>query len=148
MARIHLKQIDNDYQFATTDEAGQIMTMDIPVDQGGHGNGVRPMQALLSALGGCSGVDIVMILKKQKIELDKIYADLYKFYKEDYSRELNKGDIEYYINKDESYYTKNNEYQIQESICMYLESIVKRANGLSFDVKNYIDLKLFMAGSK
>ena len=64
MARIHLKQIDQDYQFITTDEAGQTMTMDIPVDQGGHGNGVRPMQALLSALGGCSGVDIVMILKK------------------------------------------------------------------------------------
>lgn len=89
-----------------------------------------------------------LILKKQKIELDKIYADRYKFYKEDYSRELTKGDIEYYINKDESYYTKNNEYQIQESICMYLEGITKRANGLSFDVKNYIDLKLFMAGSK
>jgi len=49
-----------------TDETGQTITMDIPVDQGGHGNGVRPMQALLSALGGCSGVDIVMILKKQK----------------------------------------------------------------------------------
>jgi len=66
MARIHLKQIDQDYHFITSDEAGQTMTMDIPVDQGGHGNGVRPMQALLSALGGCSGVDIVMILKKQK----------------------------------------------------------------------------------
>ena len=66
MARIHLKQIDQDYQFVTTDEAGQQITMDIPVDQGGHGNGVRPMQALLSALGGCSAVDIVMILKKQK----------------------------------------------------------------------------------
>ncbi len=66
MARIHLKQIDQDYQFVTTDEAGQQITMDIPVDQGGHGSGVRPMQALLCALGGCSAVDIVMILKKQK----------------------------------------------------------------------------------
>jgi putative redox protein len=66
MATIHLKRIDDDYQFVTTDEAGQTLTMDIPVDQGGHGNGVRPMQALLSALGGCSGVDVVMILKKQK----------------------------------------------------------------------------------
>ena len=70
MARIHLKQIDQDYQFQTTDEAGQQITMDIPVDQGGHGNGVRPMQALLSALGGCSGVDVVMILNKQKETLD------------------------------------------------------------------------------
>jgi putative redox protein len=66
MATIHLKRKDDDYQFVTTDEAGQTLTMDIPLDQGGHGNGVRPMQALLSALGGCSGVDVVMILKKQK----------------------------------------------------------------------------------
>ena len=71
MARIHLKQIDKDYQFVTTDEAGQTMTMDIPVDQGGNGNGVRPMQALLSALGGCSAVDIVMILKKQKETIEQ-----------------------------------------------------------------------------
>lgn len=70
MATITLKRIDNDYQFETIDEAGQTMTMDIPEDQGGHGNGVRPMQALLSALGGCSGVDVVMILKKQKETLD------------------------------------------------------------------------------
>jgi putative redox protein len=70
MARIHLKQIDKDYQFITTDEAGQQLTMDIPVDQGGHGNGVRPMQALLSALGGCSAVDVVMILKKQKESIE------------------------------------------------------------------------------
>ena len=70
MATITLKRIDNDYQFETVDEAGQVMTMDILEDQGGHGNGVRPMQALLSALGGCSGVDVVMILKKQKETLE------------------------------------------------------------------------------
>jgi putative redox protein len=66
MAKITLKRTDNDYQLQTLDETGQVMTMDIPADQGGHGNGVRPMQALLSALGGCSGVDVVMILNKQK----------------------------------------------------------------------------------
>ncbi len=70
MATITLKRIDNDYQFETIDESNQTMTMDIPVDQGGHGMGVRPMQALLSALGGCSGVDVVMILKKQKETLE------------------------------------------------------------------------------
>ena len=71
MAIIHLKRIDEDYLFETTDEAGKTMTMDIPVDQGGHGAGVRPMQALLSALGGCSGVDVVMILKKQKETIEQ-----------------------------------------------------------------------------
>ncbi len=72
MATITLKRIDDDYQFETTDEAGQVVKMDIPIDQGGHGNGVRPMQALLSALGGCSGVDIVMILKKQKETIEQL----------------------------------------------------------------------------
>ena len=72
MATITLKRLDNDYQFETTDEAGQVVRMDIPVDQGGHGNCVSPMQALLSALGGCSGVDIVMILKKQKETIEQL----------------------------------------------------------------------------
>jgi len=50
--------------------------MDIPVDQGGHGTGVRPMQSLLSALGGCSAVDIVMILKKQKQTITLFEMDI------------------------------------------------------------------------
>ena len=70
MAMITLKRTDSDYQFQTVDETGQVMTMDIPEDQGGHGNGVRPMRALLSALGGCSGVDLVMILNKQKENIE------------------------------------------------------------------------------
>ena len=70
MAMITLKRTDSDYQFQTVDETGQVMTMDIPEDQGGHDNGVRPMQALLSALGGCSGVDLVMILNKQKENIE------------------------------------------------------------------------------
>ena len=51
MATINLKRIDDEYQFVTTDETGQTITMDIPEYQGGNGSGVRPMQALLSALG-------------------------------------------------------------------------------------------------
>lgn len=66
-----------DFTFTATDATSQQFSIDIPVDQGGNGNGVRPMQTVLAALGGCSGVDIVSILKKQretfsslKIEVD------------------------------------------------------------------------------
>ena len=76
MATIHLKRIDQDYLFETTDEAGNKMIMDIPADQGGHGGGVRPMQALLSALGGCSGVDVVMILNKQKETIEQFEMEI------------------------------------------------------------------------
>jgi putative redox protein len=55
-----------DFEFKITDATQNTMTIDIPVDQGGNGNGMRPMQTMLAALCGCSAVDIISILKKQK----------------------------------------------------------------------------------
>ena len=55
-----------DYGMTITDATGNSMLIDIPVDQGGRGNGMRPMQTLLAALCGCSAVDIISILQKQK----------------------------------------------------------------------------------
>lgn len=66
-----------DFEMTITDSTGNRMMIDIPVDQGGNGNGMRPMQTVLAALCGCSAVDVVSILKKQKQELTgfKIYVD-------------------------------------------------------------------------
>ena len=43
--------------------------MDSSVENGGKNNGVRPMQMLIMGLGGCSAIDVVMILKKQRQEI-------------------------------------------------------------------------------
>jgi putative redox protein len=59
-----------DFEFTITDQTGNSMKMDIPVAQGGSGNGLRPMQTVLAALCGCSAVDVISILKKQKQEYD------------------------------------------------------------------------------
>jgi len=72
MALITAERIHGDYNLAITDATGNKMNIDIPVEQGGNGNGIRPMQALLAALCGCSSVDIVAILKKQKQNLTHI----------------------------------------------------------------------------
>ena len=55
-----------DYGMTITDATGNSMMIDIPVDEGGTGKGMRPMQTLLAAFCGCSAVDVVSILKKQK----------------------------------------------------------------------------------
>ncbi len=70
MARMVVTRINEGFAFNAVDEAHNTMRLDIPVDQGGHGTGLRPMQTLLSALGACSGVDIVMIFNKQKEYID------------------------------------------------------------------------------
>lgn len=55
-----------EYGFTVTDSNQHSVFIDIPVDQGGNGQGMRPMQTVLAALCGCSGVDMVGILKKQR----------------------------------------------------------------------------------
>jgi putative redox protein len=66
-----------DFGMTITDTIGNAMQIDIPVDQGGNSKGMRPMQTVLAALCGCSAVDVVSILKKQKQELTgfKILVD-------------------------------------------------------------------------
>lgn len=61
---------DPDYGFDVLDQSGHTLRLDIPADQGGGGTGFRPMQTLLAGLCGCSGVDVVSILKKQKQTLE------------------------------------------------------------------------------
>lgn len=43
---------------------------------GGEGLGVRPMELVLMALGSCSALDLVSILKKQRQQLDDIKIDV------------------------------------------------------------------------
>lgn len=66
-----------DYGMTITDATGNSMLIDIPAEQGGKGKGMRPMQTILAALCGCSAVDIVSILQKQKQEFTdlKILVD-------------------------------------------------------------------------
>jgi putative redox protein len=66
MALLQAKLTNPDYGFTITDAKGHTMKIDIPADQGGHGDGLRPMQTVLAALCGCSAVDVISILKKQR----------------------------------------------------------------------------------
>jgi putative redox protein len=43
--------------------------MDAAPEVGGQNSGPRPTELLLYSLAGCTGIDIVMILKKMRLEL-------------------------------------------------------------------------------
>lgn len=67
--KIALQRIDDGFNMEAVDEQGHKVLMDSSVENGGKNNGVRPMQMLLMGLGGCSAIDVVMILKKQRQEV-------------------------------------------------------------------------------
>jgi putative redox protein len=70
MIEINLKRKNGDFGFEATDANGHTALMDSSAESGGLGSGIRPMQMLLMGLGGCSAIDIVMILKKQRQQMD------------------------------------------------------------------------------
>ncbi len=69
MVKIELNRTDDSYAFEAKDSNGHTVKMDGAAEMGGHNSGARPMQLLLMALGSCSGIDIVSILKKQRQEI-------------------------------------------------------------------------------
>lgn len=72
MALLQASLTHGDYGFTLTDAKGHTMKIDIPEEQGGTGEGFRPMQMVLGALCGCSAVDVISILKKQRQPLEDL----------------------------------------------------------------------------
>ncbi len=66
MIEINLNRKGGDFGFEAVDSLGHTLQMDTSPESGGINYGIRPMQALLMSMGGCSAIDIVMILKKQR----------------------------------------------------------------------------------
>ncbi|MBZ5857345.1 OsmC family protein [Flavihumibacter profundi] len=69
MVTIDIIRQSGDFGFEATDAAGHTVRMDTSPEGGGNNYGVRPMQMVLMGLGGCSGIDVVSILKKQRQEI-------------------------------------------------------------------------------
>ncbi|OQP46682.1 OsmC family protein [Niastella populi] len=70
MIKIELERVEGDFGFEAKDANGHTVRLDTSPEGGGTNFGVRPMQMLLMGLGGCSGIDIVNILKKQRQTID------------------------------------------------------------------------------
>ena len=66
MVKVELERINDAFGFEAKDVNGHTVRIDTSPETGGSNFGVRPMQLLLMGLGGCSGIDILSILKKQR----------------------------------------------------------------------------------
>jgi putative redox protein len=56
-------------RFSATTEEGDALTMDTDPESGGEGHGFRPVKLVLVGLGGCTGMDVIWILKRQRQEV-------------------------------------------------------------------------------
>lgn len=73
--KTYLKRLDDAFHFELSNEEGRIVQTDGSVAIGGKGNGMRPKELLLMAAASCSTIDVVMVLKKMRQQLDDISVE-------------------------------------------------------------------------
>ncbi len=74
--KISIKRTDDDFAMEAVNEDGNVLNMDGAIKIGGHNTGFRPMQLLLAAVGGCSAIDVILILKKQKQNIEEFDVEV------------------------------------------------------------------------
>ncbi|WP_441373485.1 OsmC family protein [Acinetobacter lwoffii] len=62
--------------FKAKTQSGHTIIMDGSAEYGGENRGPRPMELLLTGLGGCASFDIVTILKKARQDITDVRCEL------------------------------------------------------------------------
>lgn len=68
--QVNLVRVDDAFHFEAVGTSGVTQHIDAATDIGGHNAGARPMEMLLMGLAGCTAIDIILILQKQKQTID------------------------------------------------------------------------------
>jgi len=74
--KINVHRINDAYLMEARNENNRTMLMDANPEIGGGDEAFRPVQAMLASLGGCSGIDVLLILKKQKQQVDDFNIEI------------------------------------------------------------------------
>jgi putative redox protein len=115
-------------QFVGQADSGHAIVMDGDADVGGNNTGLRPMELLLIGVGGCSGMDVVSILKKKREKVTGVEINVNGKKAEAYPQKFTDIDIEFVVRG------KN-----------LSEEAVKRAVQLSMD--KYCSVKATLEGT-
>lgn len=74
---------------------GHKLLMDAPSEGGGNNQGPSPKKLMLVALSGCTGMDVVSLLKKMRVEIDKLNIEVQGDVTEDHPKQYSKMHVVY-----------------------------------------------------
>ena len=98
-------------KFESDNPSGHTLIIDAGKDSGGEGAGLRPKALLLSALAGCSGLDVISILDKMKVKLDDYKMVIHGVLSEEHPTYYHKVNVEYHF-----YGSSLNENKIRKAV--------------------------------
>ena len=74
--KVTVKRLNKDVLFEGTNAEGNTIQLDGSSAVGGVGKGMRPTEALLTSLASCSSIDVVVLLKKMRQQLEDIQVEV------------------------------------------------------------------------
>jgi putative redox protein len=74
--KIIVQKLEKEMHMEAANEEGGKIRMDGNTQIGGLEGGFSPMQLLLAGIGGCSAIDIIGILEKQKQTLEDLQVEI------------------------------------------------------------------------
>ncbi len=84
-------------QFNGTSSSGHSLIMDAEDASGGHNSGFRPMELLLVGFGGCTGMDVISILRKKRQEITGLEMNVKGEKSDDYPKIYRSINVEYVV---------------------------------------------------
>lgn len=74
--KVTLDRINDDFHFQLKNERGHVVNVDSKAEFGGNDLGASPMELVLMGVAGCSAIDVISILKKQRQEITSFKAEV------------------------------------------------------------------------
>ena len=74
--KVDVNWLGKDFHMEAGNEEGGKIRIDGNTNIGGMEGGMSPMQLLLAGIGGCSAIDVISILEKQKQELKSLKVEV------------------------------------------------------------------------
>jgi putative redox protein len=84
-------------QFVAQADSGPAIVMDADKEFGGNNAGPRPSELLIMGIGGCSGMDIISVLRKKKENVTGLEINVNGTKAEEHPKKYVAIDVEYIV---------------------------------------------------
>ncbi|MCF6095287.1 OsmC family protein [Microaerobacter geothermalis] len=122
-------------QFEAKGGSGHSIIMDAAPEVGGQDTGPRPMELVLSAVGGCTGIDIVLTLKKMRVDFETFSMEINGERANDYPKRFTKVHIHYKL-------TGENipEDKVRRAVDLTRDKYCSASNSLNADITTSFEI--------
>lgn len=119
---------------------GHTIVMDASEDVGGHDGGPRPKPMVLAALAGCTGMDVVSLLKKMRVPYDSFAVHVTGQLTDEHPKTYHTIHVVYAL-KGAELHTEPNRANLEKAVRLSQEkycgvsALLRKATTLTYEIK-------------